>query len=152
MPFETHACRFFTFSQENTSKGPQKDASQTPKLQNICVGGLYSTYTAKTQTKTPSNVGLNIQKCSLGSDLALLYLNAWSFRETLWKRSLKESDFQLLCERSVPSLLPRLAALGSLYLYPFQSEGSQSISDVSGLIPTFKPAALKSLFRHNKGT
>lgn len=36
--------------------------------------------------------------------------------------------------------------LGSLYLYPFQSEGSQSVSDLSSLIPTFKPPALKSLF------
>lgn len=47
---------------------------------------------------------------------------------------------------SAPSPLPPLPAPGSLYLYPFQSEGSQSVSDLSSLIPTFKPAALKSLF------
>lgn len=44
------------------------------------------------------------------------------------------------------SPLPPLPALGSLYLYPFQSEGSQSVPDLSSLIPTFKPAAFKSLF------
>lgn len=45
----------------------------------------------------------------------------------------------------LPPSLP-LGALGSLYLYLFQSEGSQSVSDLSSLISTFKPAALKSLF------
>lgn len=55
--------------------------------------------------------------------------------------------FLFLSTLSRPLLpLPPLPALGSLYLYPFQSEGSQSVSDLSSLIPTFKPAALKSLF------
>lgn len=59
---------------------------------------------------------------------------------------------QLQCECSLlsspPPLPPPLPSppLGSLYLYPFQSEGSQSVSDLSSLIPTFKPPALKSLF------
>lgn len=63
----------------------------------------------------------------------------------------------LQCECSLlsspPPLSPPLSSpplpsppLGSLYLYPFQSEGSQSVSDLSSLIPTFKPPALKSLF------
>lgn len=44
---------------------------------------------------------------------------------------------------SPPSLsLPQVSALSPLYLYPFHSEGSQSVLDLTALIPIFKPAAL----------